>query len=1341
MSTNNVEKQSVIEQLKNQVKKASANIKAKIVVENGLHKVAISSTEIENFYDNQLVSAIKVADLDSTLVDFINENTEEAAKEMLSTFASEYKPAKVAANSTLNNDTAYKTTEKQLADQKTKLHPRTDDAPMNITEKQLPENNQRPGTYLSTTEAQLRDEKNTFYGKERISGNRKDEDRNMVTESQLSDMDKFNTLPKREEMSIKYEGGMDKQHHQVAEKQLSELLSHHTWTQPNTITESQLAAQEGELSRLASDQLNQFIKEATNCFAKTVIAAGVTPSHVIDIASRLVSHESKIPAFIDTLNKYSSFDVSQIDKKIARASHFGKTANTNQDWSDALVADVLVNLLSKTANTYATAQAVSALVEDASFVENINKSTDELLTQKTSNKNKFKEVLSQAKKTTPAKENADEQNSKTNESKECIVTVGTNEDGIYVYAGDISDVDEDPENQEAFSKAASTLALTKIKTKFSIAKLEPQEVKVDTANGTFEATFVDKQQAHEYKLAQRAKARKELAKQAQLGGGAPPVPAGTPELGNPNTPPTGGDMGMPPAESLTQNPEPEMPAEPETSNEPMPPGSFCPVCKSEDVDVEGGEFKCNSCGSDGEIEVAFKIKNAPGIIKEKEKEKEGFGLNDEEMAPEGATPPNVPVSASVRLTYKTLEKLAQLNSTFGKVCPNCSSDDTDLTKSASNKRLNGFCWNCHQNYAVLAKKQNNSVIGQYVWVPNKTADCNSCNRLKTSFVNSLKQYGISYEDFMNKHTPYEQADLILKVSKAGLLNINKEIKSPLPLNKIAASARWKEYEKFDNFPMASCIERIARKHGENATSMSGPCEGKNLAKCVCSQLAGLGIYTDGLAAKVASVHVSKDPMINNPMKTCIAMFVRERNMDVDDACTVCDTLRAAYASSADLAIEAIAQSMPMSKPLAKPMDEVIDQEPEMNDHDSEDAMDLPSDTVMEETVDLPCDDCKLEEKVELNDNKSPDMSVELEGDIDSLLDNDMVEFGDKSVTITLPENVVESLKTLFDTLKEQVSGLDSMDDSMDNSMDDIDSDLDSDSVMNTDNDSEMKFESNPDSDMKDDSTLDVGDVNSDVEEDLELDSDSTSDSTDDSGIPGLDEAKQESEDSMMESKDMPKPAIMKHTENQPKENKCDCSCECDKPKSKKSEDESENKDNSDKKEETKEKTEKSESKEDSSESEDSHSDNKPDKEAELVSLLSSMKKGANKTVKASTDSMYDRLIGQLHKIKTAKNANDEVQKVEYKTMSEKKLTKNPAQDTKEIGKYSDGKTMGHEEKFDVKGPDVPRKDQLLGDEDKSLVVKDSDMPSIPTAGKNMEGEENYKPEKGNVVDGNQGKKS
>ena len=140
----------------------------------------------------------------------------------------------------------------------------------------------------------------------------------------------------------------------------------------------------------------------------------------------------------------------------------------------------------------------------------------------------------------------------------------------------------------------------------------------------------------------------------------------------------------------------------------------------------------------------------------------------------------------------------------------------------------------------------------------------------------------------------EKADIIIKMAKTGTLNIDEAMNSPLPIQKYAASARWKGSDKFDKFPSATCIEKISRRFGENATAMSGPCQGKKLAECICGQLETLGIYSDGLAAKVASVQGSSDPIKNNPSETCVKMLMND-GMAIKEAFTACDSLRAAYA--------------------------------------------------------------------------------------------------------------------------------------------------------------------------------------------------------------------------------------------------------------------------------------------------------------------------------------------------------------------------------------------------------------------------------------------------------------
>jgi len=37
-----------------------------------------------------------------------------------------------------------------------------------------------------------------------------------------------------------------------------------------------------------------------------------------------------------------------------------------------------------------------------------------------------------------------------------------------------------------------------------------------------------------------------------------------------------------------------------------PPGHICPVCGSEDIDIDNGEFRCDNCGAEGYLGVAVR---------------------------------------------------------------------------------------------------------------------------------------------------------------------------------------------------------------------------------------------------------------------------------------------------------------------------------------------------------------------------------------------------------------------------------------------------------------------------------------------------------------------------------------------------------------------------------------------------------------------------------------------------------------------------------------------------------------------------------------------------------------
>jgi hypothetical protein len=152
--------------------------------------------------------------------------------------------------------------------------------------------------------------------------------------------------------------------------------------------------------------------------------------------------------------------------------------------------------------------------------------------------------------------------------------------------------------------------------------------------------------------------------------------------------------------------------------------------------------------------------------------------------------------------------------------------------------------------------------------------------------------------------------------------------------------------------------------------------------------------------------------------------------------------------------------------------------------------------------------------------------------------------------------------------------------------------------------------------------------------------------------------------------------------------------------------------------------------------------------AQYESELIRMKTGGMSRSRDALSNVFNGLVGQLKKMQPPaegqnKQAQADTQTMERKTnVKEDKITESPVQDQDDIGTVSTPgeSTIGQEDKFDADDPDVPRKDQLLGAEDKDKVVNDStNNPTVPHGGDDMPGEsDQYAPEKGNVVDGNQG---
>jgi len=131
--------------------------------------------------------------------------------------------------------------------------------------------------------------------------------------------------------------------------------------------------------------------------------------------------------------------------------------------------------------------------------------------------------------------------------------------------------------------------------------------------------------------------------------------------------------------------------------------------------------------------------------------------------------------------------------------------------------------------------------------------------------------------------------------------------------------------------------------------------------------------------------------------------------------------------------------------------------------------------------------------------------------------------------------------------------------------------------------------------------------------------------------------------------------------------------------------------------------------------------------------------------KESLDNVLDGLLRQATlaaETKIAAKTGGDIKKMDRKPATEgDKIKATPAQDSGGFGAVKDGGKIGHENSFTdgvESKPDVPRKAATMGDEGSEATVSESsDLPTVPHGSPAMAGEEHYRPEKGNMVDGNQ----
>jgi len=463
-------------------------------------------------------------------------------------------------------------------------------------------------------------------------------------------------------------------------------------------------------------------------------------------------------------------------------------------------------------------------------------------------------------------------------------------------------------------------------------------------------------------LGSRKANREAMIKEAQLLGGEVGGQAGAatgPGAGATMPTAPGAAAGAPPVESFENSDLggefEEEPGDLKTK----PPGAFCPVCKSDDVDIIRGTHKCNNCSASWTAKVKLEI-DVPGITtdegeekNEKEEDGEGFEMPEAGLpaptagaapaapAAGGAAPGGMPAAASTNdgkviktagvpvgveafalvglITPKMLEVAKKANIKLASVSPITGTTNTmDLGKG------NHLCLDTGSIYNVTYKydkTDNKKIYAQFSWKPLvKKAECSACEQARINFAKSLKDMGIEESDFDTMGLK-EKGDIIVAMKKAGALKTIKTASSKQDvlegLKKMASGAIMG-----DKFPMETCLEKLARRYGQDAVALSGPCEGKPLADCVCKSLKSAGTYSNGLAVKVASIWGEKDGSIE-----CLEDCVRE-GFDLKEASSICEAMKMKYASLEDALAQRFGEEMVESTPevIEPPINEEVVEE-------------------------------------------------------------------------------------------------------------------------------------------------------------------------------------------------------------------------------------------------------------------------------------------------------------------------------------------------------------------------------------------------------------------------------
>tara|TARA_B100001778_G_scaffold334491_1_gene346149 strand:+ start:39856 stop:45645 length:5790 start_codon:yes stop_codon:yes gene_type:complete len=889
---------------------------------NGSRKITIAKMDDGEMYvgewqKDKLVSWSSADKYDHDWRMMMANKPHEAAKQILSSLEKESDSAmakenKTAAGRGVTEEQAEVITQKQLDKANLELHGRQEDHYNTITE----------GSEQIGGDERVND---TTSQSPQV---RKDNPYEFITEAQLQEiteehMTRWSSYPEVitekqwDEMSRLVSSILpDDWTESITQQQLISLRDSHSWVDPDFITQEQLENQGSTLPQgdqtarwkaASTFDAKALVEAATASVSDAIAKYNLSPADVrkaVAEFSRSPQHQMKA-AYLTLVNALPA-KIADRKAELHRNNYFAKVAGRKSSVKpiDGLLSAIADNI------GYASApdmlDAVQFVSNDMQALANCERiamqklasveAEEEVVDKQSAFRNAFAQLEDDGLYKVCGTFNEDlggvDLNDRSTFLRSVLAYSQEKLNGAEVILSNVK-VDEDLGIFEAVLKSAS-VATEEEKTAFSslgLAKAADAESGRPESGESFSA-YVNSQHDDDgedsdgdEKTASRKSKREELVREAQMMGGQMPAGLGDGGAGGASLPMPPGEAGGEAVESFDAGTDEGFDDAGSGDLEAAPPGSRCPVCGSDDVDIISGKGACNNCGAEYAMKVDIEVLKWPGTMEGENGDDAGDEFGGEGLALEDdGLDQELPVAAFTRITDKAMEKLASSKIVLGSVSPYTGS--TDTVALGDGKYV---CLETGNRYSIRQAMKDDDLYLQWEWTHRPAAmDCEPCKSARKTFASALKDFGLDNNEF-DQMSLADRGRTILAMNDKGLL---RRVKT--------ASVEGNSLRHFkqayaigDKFPVERCRELIARRFGENAIAMSGPDEGSNLADSICKRLSTAGIYSDNIAIKVAETWKDPDGCV-----MCLEDFIRG-GFTAKQASFICDQLRTKYAQAVE----------------------------------------------------------------------------------------------------------------------------------------------------------------------------------------------------------------------------------------------------------------------------------------------------------------------------------------------------------------------------------------------------------------------------------------------------------